>query len=217
MTRRGALIVFEGLDRSGKTTQTQKLLEFFQKNGKKSVIQRFPDREEPLTGPTIDNFLKTATTVSQSKEVIHLLFSANRWACMDRIRSQLNEGTHVIMDRYSFSGIAYSLAKGMDKAWVCQPEVGLLKPDLVLFFDIDPTVVMARNGFGGEALERSDFQAAVYAKMNEIFQKEYWKKINAAETIENVHEEVLSHVNQVLETVTAEKEFQILSLKDFGL
>ena len=136
---------------------------------------QFSDRDEPLTGPTIDNFLKTAKTVSQSKEVIHLLFSANRWACMDRIRSQLDAGTHVIMDRYSFSGIAYSVAKGLNKPWACNPEVGLVKPDVVLFFDIDPKVVTARNGFGGEALERSDFQTIVNEKMNEIFNDGFWK------------------------------------------
>lgn len=40
--KRGALIVLEGLDRSGKTTQSSKLLEYFQKKGQKARIQRFP-------------------------------------------------------------------------------------------------------------------------------------------------------------------------------
>lgn len=81
----------------------------------------FLDRDEPLTCPTIGNFLITAKTVSQSKEFIHLLFSVNHWPCMDRVKSQLDEGTYMSMDGYSFSGIAYLLAKGMVKAWGCQP------------------------------------------------------------------------------------------------
>ena len=50
---RGALIVFEGLDRSGKTTQTEKLLNYLNAKNQKAVIQRFPgtgfDRFYPLT------------------------------------------------------------------------------------------------------------------------------------------------------------------------
>jgi len=89
---RGCFIVLEGLDRrsvalspvlpiaehfSGKTTQSNKLLAYFQEHGLNARIQRFPDRSEPMLGPLIDQFLKTAKNVDDSREVIHLMFAAN--------------------------------------------------------------------------------------------------------------------------------------------
>jgi dTMP kinase len=69
---RGKLVVFEGLDRSGKSTQSKLLHE----NLENSVLVRFPNRET-TTGKIIDTYLKG--TQDLCDEAIHLLFSANRW------------------------------------------------------------------------------------------------------------------------------------------
>lgn len=79
----------------------------------------------------IDNFLRNAKNVEDSREVIHLLFAANRWALASAMREELMAGKTLIVDRYSYSGVAYSLSKGMDTKWAAQPEVGLPKPDVV--------------------------------------------------------------------------------------
>jgi dTMP kinase len=83
---RGAFIVLEGLDRSGKTTQTTKLLERIQKTGKPCKLIKFPgillqkhlilDRTTTI-GKMIDAYLRSAEDLDD--RVIHLLFSANRW------------------------------------------------------------------------------------------------------------------------------------------
>jgi len=46
------------------------------------------------------------------------------------------------------------MAKGINKCWACQPEVGLIRPDLVLFFDVSPDNTSKRGGFGEEIMER---------------------------------------------------------------
>lgn len=46
---------------------------------------------------------------------------------------------------------------------------------MVLFFDIDPTVAHSRDGFGDEVMEKSDFQRAVYAQLQSIYNKDFWK------------------------------------------
>lgn len=114
-------------------------------------------------------------SVDENAEAIHLLFSANRWLLAKTIRENLSKGINLIVDRYSFSGVAYSLTKSLEKIWVCMPEVGLPKPDVVLFLDTDPSVTASRSGFGDETLERSDFQKRVYEKMNEIFDDSFWQ------------------------------------------
>lgn len=71
---RGALIVFEGLDRCGKSTQCELLLERLPKGT--ATLVKFPDRET-ATGKLIDAYLAEGQQIHD--RAIHLLFSANRW------------------------------------------------------------------------------------------------------------------------------------------
>ena len=59
----------------------------------------------------------------------------------------LRAGVHLIVDRYSFSGVAFSAAKGnphLDRDWCSAPERGLLAPDAVFFLDIDASAAKQR-------------------------------------------------------------------------
>ena len=107
MLRRGALIVFEGCDRVGKTTQIQKLADSLCKDHPVKMF-KFPDRSTTI-GKLIDEFLQKKKTLDD--HVVHLLFSANRWECIEEIKKQVEAGTTVLVDRYVYSGIAYSSAK----------------------------------------------------------------------------------------------------------
>ena len=137
--KRGALIIFEGCDRSGKTTQckrqVERLKEKFglQNNDQPSSIgMRFPDRTTEI-GKAINGYLQNTSELDD--HVIHLLFTANRWEKVSELKTALERGQHVIVDRYSFSGIAFSSAKdGMSLEWCRQPERGLPKPGKFQFF-----------------------------------------------------------------------------------
>lgn len=69
------------------------------------------------------------------------------------------------MDRYVYSGVAYSAAKetnGMDLDWCLQPDIGLLKPDLTLFLSTqDVNSNAEKDGFGNERYETLNFQKKV--------------------------------------------------------
>jgi dTMP kinase len=96
--RRGAFIVLEGLDRSGKSTQVARLVEKLEQNGKRAHLQKFPGEsvvtnEVPLLtlrtvyldrttsiGKMIDSYLQSQSDLDD--RAIHLLFSANRWECV---------------------------------------------------------------------------------------------------------------------------------------
>ncbi|KAK8041452.1 thymidylate kinase-domain-containing protein [Apiospora phragmitis] len=73
---RGAFIVFEGMDRAGKTTQAKLLQQRCIEEGRDVKFMRFPDRTTPI-GQMIDAYLRGQTEIED--HVIHLLFSANRW------------------------------------------------------------------------------------------------------------------------------------------
>jgi len=158
---RGALIVLEGLDRSGKTTQVNLLEQRLSGLGKKVKVMRFPDRSTPI-GQMIDAYLKSATHMED--HVIHLLFSANRWESVNTIRGLLAGGTTVICDRYYYSGIVYSAAKqnpSLTLQWARAPEIGLPRPDMVMFLDLEESAARARGGWGEELYERSEIQRRV--------------------------------------------------------
>jgi len=126
--KRGALIVFEGCDRSGKTTQVKRLVETLNKTGCTTEMMRFPDRSTGI-GSVINSYL----TCSQELDdrAIHLLFSANRWETEKQIQRSLAAGTNIIIDRYAYSGVAFSAAKpGLSLDWCKQPDVGLPRSTL---------------------------------------------------------------------------------------
>ncbi|KOG98642.1 bifunctional thymidylate/uridylate kinase [Saccharomyces eubayanus] len=157
---RGKLILIEGLDRTGKTTQCNIL---YQKLLPDCKLLKFPERSTRIGG-LIDQYL-TDDSFRLSDQAIHLLFSANRWEMIDSMKEALLEGKNIIMDRYVYSGVAYSAAKGtngMDLNWCLQPDIGLLKPDLTLFLSIQDVASNAvKDGFGEERYETLKFQKKV--------------------------------------------------------
>nr|CAD7257523.1 unnamed protein product [Timema shepardi] len=203
---RGALIVFEGCDRAGKTTQCKKLVDALVQKGFPAKYMNFPDRTTPV-GKIIDGYLANKTELHD--RTIHLLFSANRWECQPKMMSLLNAGTTLIVDRYSFSGIAFSAAKeGMDLKWCQNPETGLPKPDLVFMLNLNTSVMMQRGDFGSERYEVLGFQEKVRNNFL-LLQDATWRNIDADKSIEDLHQELLK---DSLRTIKESKESMLQHL-----
>ena len=155
---RGAFILFEGVDRCGKTTQAQRLVESLRAKGPVEFM-RFPDRTTGI-GQMINSYLQSDTDLDD--KAVHLLFAANRWEAKSRLEGLLQAGTTVVVDRYSYSGVAFSAAKdGMQVDWCMQPEVGLPAPDGVIYLDLTIEQAMTRGAFGEERYEKEGMQRKV--------------------------------------------------------
>merc|ERR1712141_47793 len=208
---RGALIIFEGCDRSGKTTQCQRMVKHLSEtlpmvnDQPSTIMMRFPDRSTNI-GKTINAYLGGKSNLDD--HVVHLLFAANRWEMKKEMESALEQGQHVIVDRYSFSGIAFSSAKegmpeypssvGMSIEWCKQPERGLPKPDLVCFLDVSPDEAAKRGGYGEERYEKKNFQARVRENYKKLFDDSYWRQIN---TDSKSQDEVFKEIKDAIEDV----------------
>jgi len=107
----------------------------------------FPERSSNI-GQVINSYLTNSKDLSD--EVIHLMFSANRWEHMNQMKQKLLEGKTLIVDRYSYSGVAYSAAKGLDFDWCYAPERGLLKPDAVFYLRAPASDLASRGQYGEE-------------------------------------------------------------------
>ncbi|SAM06091.1 hypothetical protein [Absidia glauca] len=215
---RGHLIVIEGCDRSGKSTQCERLLQRLQQENKPVQLFKFPGKPSsyptsldklvdaivsplPLcllidrttqTGKMIDSYLKQSTQMDD--RAIHLLFSANRWEAMEHMKNLLEEGTTLIVDRYAFSGVCFSAAKGLDFEWCRQPDIGLLSPDVVMFLDLSLDEAEKRGGFGEERYEKRDLQQRVRQEFNKVMDQS-WKMIDASKTMDQVHDDMVAVVN----------------------
>lgn len=175
---RGALIVFEGADRSGKTTQTIRFTKALRVAGipvAEGSPWRFPDRTTEI-GKMINAYLTNATDLDDN--VLHLLFSANRWEKASSIKEAMDRGETVILDRYAFSGVAYSCAKGLNMEWCKAPDAGLPAPDVVVYLDLNTEAAARRGEFGKERYENQKMQQEV-AVMFKTLRTDRWKIIDA--------------------------------------
>ncbi|XKL59883.1 hypothetical protein PGB90_000899 [Kerria lacca] len=195
-SKRGAFIVLEGCDRVGKSTQAKKLTEELRKLNIRTASYAFPNRSTNI-GQKINDFL-TKQDNSIDKKKLHALFSENRREFEPEMRKLLSEGTTLIVDRYSFSGVAFSAANKLDKQWCWKKEWGLPKPDLVLFLKMSLDKAAARKDYGNEIYEKLDFQTKV---LNEFLNMtdHTWQVIEVDnKDIETVHKEILCHVLKIV-------------------
>lgn len=211
LMRRGLFIVFEGLDRTGKSTQARRLVEALSSRSEQVQATRFPDRTTPI-GQMIDGYLRCNTEMDDHS--IHLLFSANRWearlvhqfpfsshlSTRKSIIEILNRGEHVISDRYAYSGIAFSAAKGLPRNWCLGPDIGLPKPDLVIFLKFKNGVVPEhRSGFGEERYEKAAFQLRVAEEFEKLIEED-WFVLNADDGVDEIHSKVVEKVDALIES-----------------
>ena len=142
------LIVLEGLDGAGKSTQVRLLKEYLiQRCGSLEYIH-FPRYEAPVYGDLISRFLRGEFGSNEAvhPQLVALLFAEDRHGAVPVMRQALEEGKTVLLDRYVYSNIAYQCAKLQDlqerrklRDWIFNTEYGsfeLPEPDLNLFLDV---------------------------------------------------------------------------------
>ena len=136
--------------------------------------------------------------------MIHLLFSANRWEAAGQIRNAIEGGVTVVIDRYYYSGIVYSAAKDkvdLSLKWAREPEIGLPRPDVCIFLDIEPEAAAERGGFGNEKYETSAMQKRVRELFYELMGTSDGldvRVVDAGRSVEEVEKDVLKSVKDVM-------------------
>ncbi|XP_019567212.2 thymidylate kinase isoform X1 [Rhinolophus sinicus] len=188
--RRGALIVLEGVDRAGKSTQSRKLVSALCAAGHRAELLRFPERSTEI-GKLLSSYLEKKSEVEDHS--VHLLFSANRWEHVPLIKEKLSQGVTLVVDRYAFSGVAFTSAKeNFSLHWCKQPDVGLPKPDLVVFLQVRLAEAAKRGEFGHERYENGSFQKRALQSFGQLMGDKTlnWRVVDASRSIEDVHKEI---------------------------
>nr|XP_045367443.1 thymidylate kinase isoform X3 [Camelus bactrianus] len=142
-------------------------------------------------GKLLSSYLEKKSEVEDHS--VHLLFSANRWEQVPLIKEKLGQGITLVVDRYAFSGVAFTSAKeNFSLDWCKQPDVGLPKPDLVVFLQLRLAEAAARSEFGQERYEDRAFQEQVLRRFHQLQGDTSlnWKMVDASRSIEEVHQEI---------------------------
>lgn len=188
---RGLLIVLEGIDQCGKTTISKLLKNKLEELNLKTIIQTFPDKST-LIGNVINSYLQGNTKLSPQES--HLLYSLNRHEKKSFMEEKLYNNYNIICDRYIFSGIAYSLANGLDYSFCLNTEQYLIKPDLIFYFDISISEAnKRRKSLKTDIYETSNFQTKVKEAYSKIKTND-WIIISSEQTPEEITNIILKHI-----------------------
>lgn len=143
-----ALLVIEGLDGAGKSTQVRLLQEYLKSKGMRYEYLHFPRTESPVYGDLIARFLRgeLGDNNSVNPYLVALIYAGDRADSRQMLENWLNQGITVILDRYVYSNVAYQCAKLPNwdqkmalKKWILDTEFEYFKipkPDLNIFLDV---------------------------------------------------------------------------------
>src|SRR2546421_1977771 len=153
------LIVFEGLDQSGKQTQAEMLRDRLKQDGRKARVVSFPDYGTSI-GEEIARALQGER--DYEPEVMQLLYVANRYERRSDLQRWIDGGLILICDRYVASSVAYGEAQGLDPRWLADVQKFLPSPTLTIMLDIAPETAVQRKAVDRDRYERDlDMQGRV--------------------------------------------------------
>lgn len=146
--RKGTLIAIEGIDGSGKGTQSRILVDRLRQSGRKVELVSFPRYDETFFGRLIGSFLngEYGTLDQVHPTLVSLLFAGDRFESRPMLEQALATSDVVVLDRYVASNIAHQGAKlsGADRETLCRSiehvEYALYqmpRPDQVVLLDLE--------------------------------------------------------------------------------
>jgi dTMP kinase len=157
--KKGVFICIEGLDGSGKTTHAHRLVQNLQKQGLDAVYTTEPSRGE------FGRFIRTSVLQGKKRAprvVEALLFAVDRVDHVEKeVKPALEAGKIVVSDRYVYSSLAYQGAAGLDLKWIEEINQWALPPDLAIYINVPPEVVVKRIRRKKSVMERLETQRRV--------------------------------------------------------
>ena len=192
MGRQGVFICIEGLDASGKTTHAHRLVRSLLERGYEAIYTT-----EPSSGQ-IGKFVRKH--ILQRKERVStvveaLLFAVDRLDHVERIiKPAIKRGKVVVSDRYFYSSLAYQGATGLNLDWIEEINRFALSPDLAIYIDVPPEIVIKRLKREKSVMENLQTQRRVREVYIKLVNDERLVLINGNRTKHEVAKDVSSIV-----------------------
>jgi dTMP kinase len=190
----GVLIVFEGLDQSGKQTQAELLRDRLKAAGRKARLVSFPDYGTSI-GEEIARALQGER--EYGPDVMQLLYIANRYERKPDLQRWLDGGLVLVCDRYIASSIAYGEAQGLDPAWLAEMQKFLPSPALTIMLDIAPETAVRRKSADRDRYERDlAMQTRVRESYRRLASEQNWLRLDGERPKDAIAADVFNGVGR---------------------
>ena len=196
------IVAFEGLDGSGKGTQSQILSAKMSAKGIDNALYSFPNYKGTNFGLEVGKYLNGGfgSLDEVPPQFPVMLYAMDRFEMRKSIMKDINSGSNIIFDRYVPSNIAHQAVKFPENQrktfadWVKRLEYNILEmpsPDVIIFLDVDPVIagrMVALKGKRSYTDAEKDIHEAndsymdkVYQMYKQMAQDENWVIIQAAD------------------------------------
>lgn len=212
---KSSLVVFEGIDGSGKTTQIELLKKYLDSQGVRWEVISFPRYEDNIYGELIKRYLagEFGGIDQVNPYLMALAYAGDRAMAKPLMESWLNSGKLVIANRYVSSSMAHlgaNLAEDQREEfmrWLDNLEYetnGLPKPDLVILLDVDPAV--GQKNVEGRDIHENNLKhleqaSKIYLELSQA--EPNWQVVNCTisgkmKSKEDIHREITALIDEKL-------------------
>ena len=199
MLERGWLIVFEGIDGTGKSTQCSKMEEYLNKKGISAV--RFREPTDGIWGQKIRKILTLGRGGVTREEELSWFHKDRQEDVEKNISPALSKNNVVLMDRYYYSTAAYQGALGLDSEKILSDNEAFAPiPDRAYIFTAPPEQCLKRiedSRDGYSSFEKLDYLIKVQKKFD-LFEGSHIKKIDSVSTVEDIHAQLCADIHDLM-------------------
>lgn len=139
-TTPGKLIIVEGIDGSGKSTQIDLLYKWLQAQGRSVYFSEW--NSSTLVKSTTKRAKKRKLFTPTTFSLLQATDFADRWE--NRILPMLKAGVIVLADRYAFTAFGRDVARRVDREWVRNLYAFAMQPDIALYFRVPLEIAVQR-------------------------------------------------------------------------
>ncbi|MBT4153190.1 MAG: hypothetical protein HOE53_00915 [Candidatus Magasanikbacteria bacterium] len=192
----GKFIVFYGINNLGKSTQAKKLVDRLNEAGETSLYIKYPIYDLAPSGPQLNAYLREGNPHKLSPREAQLLYILNRTQYQADVDKHLAEGTHIIAEDYTGTGIAWGTGSGVDQSYLKETNSHLRKEDIAFHFVGNRFMEAQEQNHKFET--DSELMRIVKQTHDELAAEYGWEEIDANKSIDDIHDKLWNRLSTLL-------------------
>lgn len=195
---KGKFITLYGINNIGKSTQAQILTERLIGAGYNAEFLKYPNYSVEPSGKFLDSVLRGSGEQKISEDELQMWFVLNRYQFQPEIEKKLSEGKILVVEDYIGTGIAWGVAKGLDRKWLEAINENLIKENLAIML-YGKRHVSAKEP--SHIHEQNDTLIEKCRLVHEDLAKRYgWKKVEVQEKFTDTADMIKGIVEEFLQS-----------------
>ncbi len=192
----GKFIVLYGINNLGKTTQAKMLTRKLQVQGLKAEYIKYPIYNLAPSGVVLNNYLRGGNFFNLSSREAQIFYANNRTQFEKKLVKKLEAGINIIAEDYTGTGLAWGVGAGVDELFLKYINSHLLKEDLAFLFDGERFTQATEAGHKHET--DNELLNTVRQTHLKLGEEMGWKKINANQSVSEIHEQLWGEVSKIM-------------------